>query len=364
MEMNGSVCIRCPRNCQVDRAAGQSGRCGVSGTEIYIARVSLHMWEEPCISGNTGSGTVFFFGCPLRCIYCQNYKIAHVDPVRLQALQMADRYGDAQIHAEPSVTQISNRHSGSETFLRQTSSIISTPTKVDIRGLAHIFLHLQEQGAKNINLVTPTHYTPEIRESLFLAKKQGLMIPIVYNCSGYEKVETLKLMEGLVDIYLTDFKYMDAELAKRFSGAEDYPEVAKAALHEMVNQIQNKSGGQAQSNKEQNYHIQRNNHHLAVFDEEGIMQQGIIVRHLLLPNHVKNAKAVVKYLYETYGDQIYISLMNQYTPLPQVADIPDLNRRVTRREYESLINYAVSLGVEQGFVQEGETAMESFIPPF
>ena len=318
-------CTRCPRNCQVKRWDGQAGRCGVSGKDIYIARASLHMWEEPCISGDTGSGTVFFFGCPLRCIYCQNYKIAHVDSVELE---------------------ISSKELELSSAEGAPSPIINKPTKVNVHQLADIFLRLQDQGANNINLVTPTHYTPEITQAVLLAKEQGLSRPIVYNCSGYEKVETLRTLEGIVDIYLTDFKYMDAALAKRYSNAEDYPEVAKEALREMVRQME--ARGDITSS----------------LNEKGMMQTGIIVRHLLLPNHVRNAKAVVKYVFEAYGDQVYISLMNQYTPLPQVADIPDLNRRVTRREYESLINYAVSLGVEQGFVQEGETAMESFIPDF
>lgn len=323
--MTAVTCTRCPRNCQVNRWDGQAGRCGVSGKNIYIARASLHMWEEPCISGDTGSGTVFFFGCPLRCIYCQNYKIAHVDSVELE---------------------ISSKELELSSAEGAPSPIINKPTKVNVHQLADIFLRLQDQGANNINLVTPTHYTPEIIEAVLLSKEQGLSLPIVYNCSGYEKVETLRTLEGIVDIYLTDFKYMDAALAKQYSKAEDYPEVAKEALREMVRQM--KARGDI----------------TASLNEKGMMQTGIIVRHLLLPNHVRNAKAVVKYVFEAYGDQVYISLMNQYTPLPQVADIPDLNRRVTRREYESLINYAVSLGVEQGFVQEGETAMESFIPDF
>ena len=321
--MTAAVCTRCPRNCQVNRWDGQAGHCGVSGKDIYIARASLHMWEEPCISGDTGSGTVFFFGCPLRCIYCQNYRIAHVDPVELKLSSKELELSSAE---------------------REPSLIIDKPTKVNVHQLADIFLRLQYRGANNINLVTPTHYTPEITQAVLLAKKQGLLLPIVYNCSGYEKVETLRTLEGIVDIYLTDFKYMESALAKQYSKAEDYPEVAKEALREMVRQMEARGG--------------------IVFNERGMMQKGVIVRHLLLPNHVRNAKAVVKYVFEAYGDHVYISLMNQYTPLPQVADIPDLNRRVTKREYESLIDYAVSLGVENGFIQEGETAIESFIPPF
>lgn len=267
----------------------------MAGEGILLARAALHMWEEPCISGEKGSGTVFFVGCPLRCVYCQNYEIAHA----------------------------------------------GTGKRVTKERLAEIFLELQEKQAANINLVTPTHYTPEIIWAVQQARKQGLSIPVVYNCSGYEKMETLRMLEGVVDIYLTDFKYMEKELAARYSKAPDYPETAKMALGEMVRQ----AGG-------------------AVFDEKGMMQRGVIVRHLLLPNHLKNAKAVVKYVYETYGDQAAISLMNQYTPLPRMKDWPELNRRVTRREYDRLISYAISLGVENGFIQEGKTSEESFIPAF
>lgn len=267
----------------------------MAGEGILLARAALHMWEEPCISGEKGSGTVFFVGCPLRCVYCQNYEIAHAE----------------------------------------------TGKRVTKERLAEIFLELQEKQAANINLVTPTHYTPEIIWAVEQARKQGLSVPVVYNCSGYEKMETLRTLEGVVDIYLTDFKYMEKELAARYSKAPDYPETAKMALGEMVRQ----AGG-------------------AVFDEKGMMQRGVIVRHLLLPNHLKNAKTVVKYVYETYGDQVAISLMNQYTPLPRMKDWPELNRRVTRREYDRLISYAISLGVENGFIQEGKTSEESFIPAF
>ncbi len=300
------ICRLCPRECSVDRSAGQAGVCGVpGGGSVFAARAALHMWEEPCISGKTGSGAVFFSGCPLRCVYCQNYHIARAEAGK----------------------QITRER------------------------LAEIFLELQEKQAANINLVTPTHYTPEIVWAVEAARRQGLVIPVVYNCSGYEKVETLRTLEGIVDIYLTDFKYMEPETAARYSKAPDYPEAAKAALEEMVRQMETARFSEGRTE-------------LAVFDEEGMMKKGIIVRHLLLPNHLKNAKAVVKYVYESYKGQVYLSLMNQYTPLPQVKDWPELNRRVTKREYERLVDYAVSLGVENGFIQEGETAEESFIPEF
>lgn len=288
-------CTLCPRECHADRLHGKAGVCGVSRSGILGARAALHMWEEPCISGETGSGAVFFSGCPLRCVYCQNYAIAH-----------------GEVGKEISVGR-----------------------------LAEIFLELQEKQAANINLVTPTHYTPQIIEAVTLAQDQGLAIPIVYNCGGYEKLRTLRMLEGIVDIYLTDFKYMEPETARRYSHAPDYPAVVKAALSEMVHQT-----GDAQ------------------FSENGMMRRGVIVRHLLLPGHLKEAKAVVSYVHETYGDQVFLSLMNQYTPLPQVKDWPEINRRVTKREYDRLVDHAVAIGVENGFIQEGKTAKESFIPAF
>lgn len=291
-----SNCNLCPRQCGADRENGKSGICGVSGKNILAARAALHFWEEPCISGERGSGTVFFSGCPLRCVYCQNYQIASTE----------------------------------------------VGMEISEERLKEIFLELQEKGAHNINLVTPTHYTPEIIRAIRNAKEQGLRLPIVYNCSGYEKVETLKMLKGIVNVYLTDFKYMERETAVRYSKAPDYPEIARAALKEMMNQT-----GEAK------------------FDENGIMQSGVIVRHLLLPGHVRNARAVVKYVYETYGDQLYLSLMNQYTPLPQVKkEFPELDRRVTEREYQRLISYALEIGVENAFIQDGNTAKESFIPMF
>ena len=316
--MNEMKCMRCPRDCKVNRAQSQAGACGVTGNSIYVARAALHMWEEPCISGNTGSGTVFFSGCPLRCIYCQNYNIAHAK--------------------------------------------LGKP--ISVSRLSEIMLELQEKEANNINLVTPTHYTPEIIEAIALARSKGLKLPIVYNCSGYESVDTLKSLDGIVDIYLTDFKYMDVSLAKKYSNAPDYPEVAKLALAEMVRQVRLHAVDKRVIEDDDTNRDFAEKSTCAVFDEKGIMQKGIIVRHLLLPNQLNNAKSVVKYVYETYGDDVYLSLMNQYTPLPQVADIEELNRRVTEEEYDALVDYAISLGVSNGFIQEGETAQESFIPDF
>ena len=288
-------CRLCPRECGVDRSEGKKGYCGASN-ELKVARAALHMWEEPCISGEAGSGAVFFSGCPMRCRFCQNYSIA------------AARKGKV----------------------------------ISIERLAQIFLELQEKGAANMNLVTPTHYTLHIIKALDLAKENGLRIPVVYNTSGYEKTETLKLLRGYIDIYLPDFKYMDGLLAAAYSNAPDYPEYAKRALEEMVGQ----TGP------------------LKLDEETGMARSGVIVRHLVLPGHVRNSKAVIQYLYETYGDQIYISIMNQYTPMPQVAKDKLLGRKVTRREYEKVIDYALELGVENGFFQEGDVAEESFIPEF
>ena len=295
MNQEKQGCNICPRECNIDRKNGQKGVCGVTGTGILGARAALHMWEEPCISGECGSGAVFFSGCPLRCVYCQNYEIARAE----------------------------------------------RGTEITVDRLAEIFLELQTQRAVNINLVTPTHYTLEIMEAIRMARLKGLKLPVVNNCSGYEKVETLKLLEGFVDVYLVDYKYEDSILAKRYSSAPDYPTVVKDALGEMVRQCP-----------------------MAEFNEEGMMQRGVIVRHLLLPGCLKNAKAVVKYVYETYGDTVYLSLMNQYTPLPHVAKWPELNCVVTEKDYDELVDYAIELGVENGFVQEGETAEESFIPEF
>lgn len=288
-------CNICPRKCNIDRDNGKTGFCGVPSDRIIAARAALHMWEEPCISGEEGSGTVFFSGCTLRCVYCQNYDIARA----------------------------------------------VTGKEITKERLAEIFLELQAKGANNINLVTPTHYTKEIIWAVKKARAEGLHLPIVYNCSGYESVKTLKNLESIVDIYLTDFKYMQNAMAKKYSKAEDYPEVAKRALDEMFRQQPE-----------------------AEFDERGMMTKGIIVRHLLLPGYLDNAKEIVKYVYETYEDKVFLSLMNQYTPLPQVESFPEINRKVTEEEYEELVDYAIEIGVESGFIQEGETAEESFIPAF
>ncbi|HHV12631.1 MAG TPA: radical SAM protein [Clostridiales bacterium] len=287
-------CTLCPRECHVDRRKGQIGYCKETD-ELVVARAALHMWEEPCISGAEGSGTVFFSGCAMGCVYCQNQSIA--------------------------------------------SGLAGK--KISINRLAEIFLELQEQKANNINLVTPSHYVPPIVEAIKLARSKGMKIPVVYNCSGYEKVETLRLLEGYIDIYLPDLKYMAAEPAKRYSNCGDYFQYASQAIAEMVRQVPR-----------------------AEFDGREMMVKGVIVRHLTLPGYLEDSKNIIKYLYETFGDKIYISIMNQYTPLSGVENYPEINRKISDSEYEKLVEYAIELGVENGFIQEGETAMESFIPEF
>lgn len=287
-------CTLCPRGCRVNRLAGERGYCGMTA-EVMGARAALHMWEEPCISGVRGSGAVFFSGCSLGCVFCQNRPIA--------------------------------------------AGEVAKP--VPLSRLTEIFLELQEQGAANINLVTAGHFAPQTAWVLAEAKKRGLRIPVVYNSSGYESKEALETLGDLVDVWLPDFKYMDSGLAKKYSHAEDYPRTACQAVDWMVR----RAG-------------------LCAFDEEGYVQKGVIVRHLILPGHTKDSMAVLKYLHERYGDSIYISIMNQYTPLPQVETYPELARRVTKREYEKVLDYALELGISNGFFQEGETARESFIPLF
>lgn len=295
-----TVCKVCPRNCGVSRDGNENGYCKVSN-QIKVARASLHMWEEPCISGREGSGTVFFSGCNMGCIYCQNY-------------------------------EISKGYLGNNTPMGK---------EISIERLAELFLELQGKGANNINLVTPTHYLYQIKEAILLAKEKGLRLPIVYNTSAYEKVDALRELSGLIDIYLPDFKYMTEEWAVRYSNAPGYPDYAKTAIEEMVRQV-----GEP------------------VFNAEGKMVRGVIVRHLVLPGMKKEAKAIIQYLHKQYGNQIYISIMNQYTPMREFAAFPNLNRRVTKREYENVLDYAIELGVEQAFFQEGDTAKESFIPNF
>lgn len=287
-------CLLCPRKCGINRSTGQTGVCGVS-SEIKVARAALHYWEEPCISGKRGSGAVFFSGCSLHCVFCQNREISD----------------------------------------GKAGKVISKER------LSDIFMELADKGANNINLVTPGQYIPDIVWAVNDAKSRGMKLPIIYNTSGYENVTDLKLLEGIVDVYLPDFKYMDSTLSARYSRAKDYPSVAKQALSEMVRQQPD----------------------VVIDDATGLIQKGVIVRQLLLPGHVNDAKAVLKYLYDTYHNHVYISMMSQFTPIA-LKDYPEINRTVTRREYERLVDYALEIGITNAFIQEGDVAKDSFIPAF
>ncbi len=284
-------CTLCPKNCMVNRNKGEVGFCK-SGNKIKIAKAYLHVWEEPPITGKNGSGTIFFSNCNLRCLYCQNY-------------------------------YISEEGNGVE---------------VSTERFANICLDLQEKGAANINLVTPTHYLPLIIDGLKLAKEKGLCIPVVYNTSGYEKAETIKLLDGIIDVYLPDFKYYCDELALKYSGCKDYFKYASEALAEMVKQKPE-----------------------CIFNKDGNITSGVIVRHLLIPKMEEDTKKILKYLHDTYGNSIYISIMNQYTPVRN-CKYAELNQKVSDEIYDKIIDYAWNIGIRNAFIQEGDTQDESFIP--
>ncbi|MBQ6820687.1 MAG: radical SAM protein [Clostridium sp.] len=287
-------CRLCPRNCGVNRLEGKRGFCG-AGHKIRVARAALHYWEEPCISGEIGSGTVFFSHCTLKCVFCQNYNISQCE------------WGK----------------------------------EITVERLAEIFIELQNKKALNINLVTPTHYVPQIIEAIKIARGKGLNIPIIYNSSGYEKVDTIRLLKGYIDVYLPDMKYFDTKYSSKYSKANRYFDYAKDAIEEMINQV-----GEV------------------CFDNNGIIQRGVIIRHLMLPGLLFDSKKIIDYIYKTYGDKVFISIMNQYTPLEHVKEYPEINRVLNPKHYESLIDYALNLGVKNGFIQEEGTDSESFIPLF
>lgn len=290
---NKELCNQCPRECKVDRTEAV-GYCQV-GDKIRVARAALHMWEEPCISGGEGSGAIFFSGCNMQCVFCQNRDIA----------------------------------------------CGSTGKDISEERLCEIMLELQDKKANNINLVTPTHYVKQIAGAIIKAKNNGLTIPIVYNSSSYEKTDTLKELNGLVDVYLPDCKYFDDELAVKYSRAPGYHNISLKAIDEMLRQTGKCS-----------------------FDENGLIKSGVIIRHLVLPGHTKDSKAVIKSLWERYGHDVYLSIMSQYTPLENVKNYPELNRRITVREYNKVLDYAIELGVVNGFFQDMDVAKESFIPEF
>jgi putative pyruvate formate lyase activating enzyme len=288
------LCALCPRECRAKRNEEKIGACGVGGT-LKVARASLHSWEEPCISGTRGSGTVFFSGCSLGCAYCQNKEISRGERGR-------------EISAER---------------------------------LVEIFFELEARGAHNINLVTPSHYLPTIVYAIERARTEGLGIPFVYNTSAYEKAEEIKRLDGLIDIYLPDFKYMDKEIARKYSSADDYPEIAKKAIAEMVRQR-----GEAR------------------FDSDGMMTSGVIVRHLVLPSAYENSRAAIEYLYNTYKNDIYISIMSQYTPYGNISEFKELNRRLTTAEYNKVVDFFVDLELTNGFMQEKSSSQTKYIPDF
>ena len=286
-------CNLCPRNCSINRNCGEIGFCG-AGNDITIAKYYLHKWEEPCITGKNGSGTIFFSFCNLKCIFCQNYKISTLN------------YG----------------------------KIIS------VEEFSKICLELQDRGATNINLVTPTHYVPLIIDGLKLAKEKGLTIPIVYNSSGYENVDTIKMLDGIIDIYLPDFKYYSDRYALKYSKCKDYFKYTSLVIDEMVRQKGR-----------------------CIFDKEGNMLSGVIVRHLLLPEMEEDSRKILKYLYDKYEDKIYISIMNQYTPIRK-CKYNELNSKVNDIIYNDIIDYAWDIGIRNAFIQEDGTQNESFIPDF
>lgn len=283
------ICNSCPRKCNINRDDAL-GFCKAP-SDYKLSRAALHFWEEPCISGKTGSGTVFFSGCNLRCVFCQNYEISH------------DANG----------------------------------IEISEDRLLEIFDELVEQGANNINIVNPSHYVKMLAETL---KKWDKKVPIVYNSSGYEDVESLKMLDGLVDIYLPDFKYSRSDKASRYSKASDYPSVALNAIAEMKKQVPDYA-----------------------FNDDGIMQRGVIIRHLILPSNTNSSLEILDMINENFNGT-YLSLMAQYTPYGKLDDYSEINRKITKREYNKVVDYALDLGLENIFIQELSSADEGYIPSF
>ena len=287
-------CTLCMRKCNVNRNKGIKGVCN-SSNSIRIARAALHFWEEPCISGKKGSGTVFFSNCNLKCVFCQNYKIS------------SEGFG----------------------------------TEITIERLSEIFLELQDKGANNINLVTPTHFVPQIIESLKIAKNKGLNLPIIYNTNSIDTLDTIKALNGYIDVYLPDFKYFEDKYSLKYSKIKGYSANVLEIIEEMVKQVG-----------------------YPKFREDGIIVKGVIVRHLLLPGLLFDSKKIIDSIYKKFGDSVYISLMNQYTPMYNAKMYPEINKSINEKTYDSIINYALSLGVKNGFIQESGTNSEEFVPDF
>lgn len=287
-------CAACPRRCGINRVDGKVGFCTATD-KIKVAKYMLHFWEEPCISGKSGSGTVFFSGCPLRCEFCQNH-------------------------------EISEKCVGKETSCYE---------------LANIFLELQNMGANNINLVSPTIYVYQIIEAVKIAKSKGLKLPIIYNTSGYENVETIKLLSGIIDVYLPDFKYASDILARKYSKVSNYVDNVENVLKEMVYQVGN-----------------------VEFNENGLIKKGVIIRHLILPNNVLNSKLVLKWIRDNLGSDVYVSIMAQYFPTHKALDDKTLNRKITKEELDSVLEYAESIGLKNGYVQELGSHEEEYVPKF
>ena len=290
--MNLEKCEICPHECGINRTKKQIGRCK-STDKIKIALYSIHKFEEPCISGGNGSGTVFFSNCNLNCIYCQNY-------------------------------EISQEGKGKE---------------ISVEELADIFIKQQNRKAENINLVTPTSYTLQIIEAIKIAKKRGLNIPIIYNTNGYEKVETLKLLEGYVDVYLPDLKYYDDELGKKYSKVDKYFEIAVKAIKEMYRQVGSPK-----------------------LDERGMIKSGLMIRHLVLPNNIENSKKILRWIKENIDENVYVDIMAQYFPTYKAKESKDLNRKLTKEEYKEIEEYVYDLNIKNGYMQELGEHEEEYVP--
>lgn len=287
-------CMLCPHKCGVNRLERKKGRCKCDD-KLKIALASLHMFEEPCISGTNGSGTVFFSNCNLNCVYCQNYEISQLGKGK----------------------------------------------EISVQILANIFLKQQERNAHNINLVTPTMYVYQIIEAIKIAKSNGLNIPIIYNSNGYENIETIKLLDGYIDIYLPDLKYYTGSLSNKYSKVNNYFEIATNAIKEMYNQVGN-----------------------ATFDGEGLIKKGVIIRHLVLPNHIQNTKNILKWIKENMPEDIYVSVMAQYFPTYKANEDNLINRKLSKKEYKEVLNYLYSLDIKNGYIQDLGTHEQEYVPDF